>query len=36
MCLSYGRIFLVTFNTPLHLRKNAKDNLAETPEREGV
>ena len=36
MRLSYGRIFLVTFNTPLHLRKSAEDNLGETPDRETV
>ena len=34
--LSYGRIFLVTFSTLLHLRKNAEDNLGETPDRETV
>ena len=36
MHLSYGRIFLVTLSTLLHLRKSAEDNLVETPERESV
>jgi hypothetical protein len=36
MRLPYGRIFLDTFSTLLHLRKRANDNLVETPERESV